>query len=1024
MRLLSLRSIFATFLLSANAYPCEMTNPVRHTNPDGSLGGLIDARARVAAGAFIAPTARVCGTAWVDGDAMILDGAVVKDQAWIGVHSVIKDRAVVSGRAHTEGSVVYKATVGGNAQVYGNARVFHGATVLGSAKVYGSVTLEGTQVSGSAVICEGQVIRRQEVTDDYFCSDAYDSRADLEFETYAANKVNVKRDQVRLRSKNYNLSRDNSLFTVRLNGEIVDPSKVFVQGDSLGLNLSGLQTEGWNTFEIYGQDEHGKKISIPGEQFFVGSGIKAVNLQNNSGQVDNSISPTVTYHSRGVTLTGEARVQNGILELRGVAPGLELFEVEVSGVGSRQFIYEKFDSFEELPASLNTTPLPDFVNNNTDFSDNLVSWQMSHPGNVSIINENGKNVLQVEALETDRVEISKRLRLNTSQVGVALEVALPQVAKIIIDTNSQVEVFLISIGGKKIVRYGYNLNSDISLERNLSIASNGGGGDVVVFVRLSASLALSRGLSLLRLRSLAAKNVVTEFTPYHFNVINGRGINLPTSLGDAACSNTMLETNGNGLLGVKYDKDFNLFSAGSVNEMLEISENRIFAKLLVRGRRKSNITGVKLLGIQNDNIVFEQGLSLCALKKFNNLREDEFVYFPETTRLSDALFAIPFTTLAASVNSSPGKKLVLMVQVDIQGAKGIETSISNEVPVDLLVTPLIGRLNWYSFVDSYDSNIEGVLRTGGDKWIDPAYVEAAQNISYLFSSWRVNDFSKLNGGVFPGHETHRGGVDVDLRYYYNQDNFLNLSRLNGSTAEATHTNWKNGLEKVDTLLAGITHHYSKIDFIYITREQANSTKRNIWGGAYERDYIMNKFNNRCFGTNQKRYIDLLENSSVGRSLLRHSLDHYDHIHLRFNLNNAITGGPGIIEPTPPGSSIDELKFKFEADGRLKIEPIDPSLFKGHKILWRLQSEEGYNNLTMQTDMGVWDGGPLKTVQDERSLILKTSLNQMKYLYVTIASKVNGGCSETLIPIDFSKRSFDSLQEFVPLSIFHSRDFRR
>ena len=109
----------------------------RHTNPDGSEGGIV------------AATATVASTATVGKNARVLDRAQVLDNAQVLGNAKISGNAKVSGDARVEGNTwVYgDAEVSGNAKVYGDARVRADARVYGRAKVY-----ETAQIDGDAMV--------------------------------------------------------------------------------------------------------------------------------------------------------------------------------------------------------------------------------------------------------------------------------------------------------------------------------------------------------------------------------------------------------------------------------------------------------------------------------------------------------------------------------------------------------------------------------------------------------------------------------------------------------------------------------------------------------------------------------------------------------------------------------------------------------------------------------------------------------------------------------------------------------
>jgi carbonic anhydrase/acetyltransferase-like protein (isoleucine patch superfamily) len=120
-----------------------------HTNPDGSVGGLVASTATVDATAWVDPDARVLGNAHVIDSARVLDRAIVKDDAIVAGYAVVADRACVSERA----CVLDHAVISDHAEVSGDAVVCSAARVLDRAKV-----TDRALVSGYARIRDDSVV--------------------------------------------------------------------------------------------------------------------------------------------------------------------------------------------------------------------------------------------------------------------------------------------------------------------------------------------------------------------------------------------------------------------------------------------------------------------------------------------------------------------------------------------------------------------------------------------------------------------------------------------------------------------------------------------------------------------------------------------------------------------------------------------------------------------------------------------------------------------------------------------------
>src|SRR5690554_4935825 len=136
------------------SYACEMISPVRHTNPDSTVGGLVSSKAKVSPTAYIGYDAKVCDSAWVDGNARILDRAIIQGNAWIKEFSTVKGNAVVGDNVVVWGNQGYPVVIEGEASVYENARILAGTRISGQSNVYGNVSLTSSEVSEKARVCE------------------------------------------------------------------------------------------------------------------------------------------------------------------------------------------------------------------------------------------------------------------------------------------------------------------------------------------------------------------------------------------------------------------------------------------------------------------------------------------------------------------------------------------------------------------------------------------------------------------------------------------------------------------------------------------------------------------------------------------------------------------------------------------------------------------------------------------------------------------------------------------------------
>jgi carbonic anhydrase/acetyltransferase-like protein (isoleucine patch superfamily) len=130
----------------------------RHTNPDGSIGGLVAETATVDESAWVAHGARVLGNAHVLDTSRVLDEAVVRDEGIVAGNAVIAGAACV----HERGCVLEHAVVHDRAEVSGDAVVCSAAMVLDRAKV-----IDQALVSGYARIRDDTVVGERSVVTGY-----------------------------------------------------------------------------------------------------------------------------------------------------------------------------------------------------------------------------------------------------------------------------------------------------------------------------------------------------------------------------------------------------------------------------------------------------------------------------------------------------------------------------------------------------------------------------------------------------------------------------------------------------------------------------------------------------------------------------------------------------------------------------------------------------------------------------------------------------------------------------------------
>ena len=133
---------------------------IRHTNPDGSEGGLVSVEAFVAPTVTIDPDAIVCGRAHVLDNVKIYDSARVEGAALITNNAVIAGEAFVTGEVFITDNARIDGTsiIEDHSMIAGFSLISKDSVVVGNSLVDGSAVVEGSIMGEtSAVLDEAQI---------------------------------------------------------------------------------------------------------------------------------------------------------------------------------------------------------------------------------------------------------------------------------------------------------------------------------------------------------------------------------------------------------------------------------------------------------------------------------------------------------------------------------------------------------------------------------------------------------------------------------------------------------------------------------------------------------------------------------------------------------------------------------------------------------------------------------------------------------------------------------------------------
>jgi murein endopeptidase len=1017
-----LKLIFALLIaISFKAFSCELVNPIRHVNPDGTQGGFVSRGAKVAATVYVGPNARVCDRAWADGNARILDYATIKEDAWIREYSVIKDRATVAGKAVVWGTRNTPAEVREDSKIYGEAKILTGTKVSGRAEVYGGVSLKDSNISGTAKVCEGYILNYQNVDDDYFCPEVEVlSRAKIDLISYKDNAFNKLSERIIFEIKDYHFSLDKNVYQIFINGHQVDPSNINVGHTRLYVNSSTLLVEGENEIKFLGRDEFNKSLSQSNFSFLVGSGSRSILVQQQDGAAEPIIKTFAAFIYEGKRYQGFSRYKNGEVIVEGIPESLSEVGLEIKGIGTKSLFAESFSNLNAVPVSIYATPIPLYKNSYLDFSQGISGWSISHPESVQIINEGTVTKVSLSPNETERVEFSKTVRVSEDKKGFGVKFNINSNVLRIYDGSEKVQIILASSADGKLEVFDYTLGQmklfekkDGQTELTVQIPKNSSANsEYTVLIRLFPSGAANLSQeSWMEVLGIEISKIYIDFKPMNFfphNVAADTSIPLTNPPGGPDCNERLYDVGTNAKL-TKLEEDLPFFSGGPTPMMSIFNENRIYGKLTIIGVPKSKILSLKLIGEQQGIQKFAVNLAKCSLEKLSTnvpgSSQGEILNISHGSNLVNHLFSVSalelnnVNTTIGSGESLIGAEISLRIKAEFQDVFNPVTLYSNPHVKKVLSSPQLSFEYTYKpneNLENYDSSGFDMVRTGGDKWLQPAYGPALSSIMNLYHApgapgWLVNDLSKLNGGKFPGHTvTHDSGLDADVIFSQIGDVSFDFSQ------SYSKSQWKILLDKLEDFLDGNRAYNGYVTDYNLSVDEIPSAE----------SFIKSRLKNRCLGD---RFVSLTNEKRTG-SLVRNVPNHTDHFHIRFNQLNAAGNATNVsrTHPTdrtyqlPNDADLDDFWFSLDSDGKnLKIEPREEVAndFTNRVILWRFQDREGFDDSDLVAEYDQWPSEKTeKVVQSMR----KPSVHQedvLRLIYITIGNKKSGWCVERQVEID-------------------------
>ncbi len=990
---------FLLILWSSAILACDEVGTVRHTNPDSSIGGLIGPLTKVNANAYVGYNAKICGKAWVDAGAKVLDQAVVKGNAWIREYSTVKDYAAVSDDAVLWGTRNAPVIVSGRSKIYERAKILTGTEVADDSQVYGDVSIKDSKLSEQARVCDKYSIKEQVLIDSYFCNlgESY-SNDEVTLKSYNVKWINKKKSNIRLSLNKYNFHQDKKLFLIYLNGILLEPSMINIHRNQLVItDTNNYQKEGLNTVMIKGRDEYNKNLYTEGAiEFYIGTGVKEIQIVN-ANNIQEDMKVDISFQMNGEEYKGTGKISNNVIFVDSIPEDSHSYGLKIRAVGATTMIFENFLNVQDVPAAIESYTLPNYVNNNPDFSDNLISWKISHPANVSVVNENSKNNLQIVGSASERVEISKKFRLNRTNSGLQFDYILPSSSSFLINNSTMVDVLIISMKDKSIISQSDESVSEPNSKSKASVFNKESEGDYVIMIRIEPHVTSKNQNELFKMFDILVADVAVKFAPYTFNVLNRIKFNLPDTNDNSKCKDPSFNfaNKKSPFFKKSMQEGLPFFSAGSIYDMAEVvSQNRIYGTIDIAGAYGAQVESIKLQIIQNGIVVVEQPLASCAKKNFeesNTLTS----FLSKNESLVGHLFAIPLPTVG--INTYPGSTVDLVVKLTLKRA-GPNVVLSNPIRLKTLVVPAIGKSRYYGKVDYYDMSEGSYLRTGGDKWILPGYASILESMMSRLPGWNINDLAKLNGGEFPGHFGHSTGHEGDFRFDETSSVYFNFSKM--IAENVSNEKWQVVFSKIENFINQNEQWFDIIEKIFITMEQEES-EDGRFVVPIDKKFVQSRFQYRCFGINKTRYVDLNEPRWSGGSLLRQQNGHWDHIHLTYNVpDNSTLGLPKLKEIISPKLDLDLLVFEMVND-KLSVNYKDASIVPSYiKTFWRLQKIEGFNDIDALIDLDTVP--PTSFSKKEKNNMRKNNFDgDERWIHVVFADTRSGGCVDRKVKFNAS-----------------------
>jgi hypothetical protein len=987
-----------------NVFACDLSNSVRHVNPDGSLGGWVEFSARVASTAHIGANAKVCSGSRVDGNAIIDGKAILSGKSWVSGNVKVLDDSTVYGNAQIVSSGE-EIVISGKSKIFGHSRIRGASRITGSSQVSGGMDLENVVTSGQAKLCLNYHLKDRIINDDFHCLKTSETEVALSLQNYSENKINIKSKDVVFKLKDTAFSIQPNAIKVILNQSMLS-DQVVVRRGLISFPSDALVT-GKNTILVIGQDYNRRKIISKEFQVYVAENKNLIEL-GVGNEFDDAL-VKIIYYQEDDGFEAIGKVINGVLEID--SPNHDDFtHVRILAASSKFVLYKEIDlnSSTEFPEELALLPLSASSDELADFSASMEGWTVSDPSRVVYKDDGSRSIALVSSKDSDLL-ISKVVSLPKHIKQLAFKINPLEPVKEG-EINSKLEILIVPLEEKSFKNYEIqDVSIDIFDEYTTTAFKESAKVEryIVLFKLNKTGVELKKTSEedeedeevYLIFRGIMTTPQVT-FRAFNLGVTNSDNNPSIPNLSDVFLFGPNCARDNFEIIKATIERqDLHFISANysstiNDNSMNIIQKNRIWGEVLfhaipysgtppdIEFRLKKTRNGVPVAVSKVTSCIVQDVLSSSGLFLANYRYQQNLVAPLMEFNFSD------YSQAAFEAN----EKIFLELYIPAYGILG-ETIITT--PYEMLVPLKINEKHYNAKkIDHYDQRKSPYVMTGGDKWIRPGYQDAFfDSLTKSYSTiWQVNDLSMLNGGHY-GHTTHNLGLDGD--YSYGTYNFADFK---------DRTEWSESLRKIEDFI-------SKIDYTYlrdIAIEYLND--------KYEPFYIVSKFQNRCMvscGDKLKcksRYINL-DKKAGQKSLMRNVPKHRDHLHVRFN--HPEDGSPKENESNDDldENFISKLNMTINVSASSETFSVSTKPYLGTNpfinktVYWRYQDSWGFDDFYMRLCAG--DTSSL-AYQDDSMIRCGSPManSNIRYIYLMLVDNSTGECVVAT----------DGLDDFIRINI--------